>query len=104
MMSGTTIWRVFEAVEKSNPNAVASNELTKQVRELPVTRVLKTAVGKGRAWIRLGLNARRLSDAVRELVASDPALLREQYEPWAVVSNEEGMVFAGLTRHPVLQV
>ncbi|PNI26162.1 RUFY1 isoform 9, partial [Pan troglodytes] len=62
------------------------------VRNLPE---LKTAVGRGRAWLYLALMQKKLADYLKVLI-DNKHLLSEFYEPEALMMEEEGMVIVGL--------
>uniref|UniRef100_A0A2K6A8C2 RUN and FYVE domain containing 1 n=1 Tax=Mandrillus leucophaeus TaxID=9568 RepID=A0A2K6A8C2_MANLE len=56
---------------------------------------LKTAVGRGRAWLYLALMQKKLADYLKVLI-DNKHLLSEFYEPEALMMEEEGMVIVGL--------
>ncbi|XP_050512824.1 sorting nexin-29 isoform X1 [Diabrotica virgifera virgifera] len=63
--------------------------LTKHEQErYIVLRHIWTDLGRGRAWIRSTLNERSLERYFHTLL-SNPLLLREFYEPWSVLRDEE---------------
>lgn len=76
-------------VEKLNPEA---GEITASVKDLPG---LKTPLGRGRAWLRLALMQKKLSDYMKTII-NRKDLLSEFYEPNALMMEEEGAVIAGL--------
>ncbi|XP_055499975.1 protein RUFY3 isoform X3 [Leucoraja erinacea] len=84
-----SFWGALELVEKLCPEA---GEITVSVKDLPG---LKTAVGRGRAWLRLALMQKKLSDYMKALI-NRKDLLSEFYEPNALMMEEEGAVIAGL--------
>ncbi|XP_073913559.1 RUN and FYVE domain-containing protein 1 isoform X2 [Castor canadensis] len=79
----------LELVEKLCPEAA---DIATSVRNLPE---LKTAVGRGRAWLYLALMQKKLADYLKVLV-DNKHLLSEFYEPEALMMEEEGMVIVGL--------
>ncbi|XP_069849911.1 RUN and FYVE domain-containing protein 1 [Dipodomys merriami] len=79
----------LELVEKLCPEA---SDLATSVRNLPE---LKTAVGRGRAWLYLALMQKKLADYLKVLI-DNKHLLSEFYEPEALMMEEEGMVIVGL--------
>ncbi|KAK7933130.1 hypothetical protein WMY93_004026 [Mugilogobius chulae] len=79
----------LELVEKLNPEA---GEITASVKDLPG---LKTPLGRGRAWLRLALMQKKLSDYMKTII-NRKDLLSEFYEPNALMMEEEGAVIAGL--------
>ncbi|KAJ8318473.1 hypothetical protein KUTeg_003564 [Tegillarca granosa] len=83
-------WCVLESIEKLAPEA---GEITASVRELPH---IKTALGKARAWLRLAVMQKRLSDYFKMLIEKKDQVLSEFYESGAMMIEDEGMVIAGL--------
>lgn len=79
----------LELVEKLCPEAT---DIATSVRNLPE---LKTAAGRGRAWLYLALMQKKLADYLKVLIDSKH-LLSEFYEPEALMMEEEGMVIVGL--------
>ncbi|XP_019572515.2 RUN and FYVE domain-containing protein 1 [Rhinolophus sinicus] len=79
----------LELVEKLCPEA---SDIATSVRNLPE---LKTAVGRGRAWLYLALMQKKLADYLKLLI-DNKHLLSEFYEPEALMMEEEGMVIVGL--------
>ncbi|XDC75144.1 hypothetical protein R6Z07F_006317 [Ovis aries] len=79
----------LELVEKLCPEA---SDIATSVRNLPE---LKTAVGRGRAWLYLALMQKKLADYLKVLV-DNKNLLSEFYEPEALMMEEEGTVIVGL--------
>uniref|UniRef100_UPI00358E4F30 protein RUFY3-like isoform X4 n=1 Tax=Myxine glutinosa TaxID=7769 RepID=UPI00358E4F30 len=84
-----TFWGPLELVEKLCPE---SSEIAASVRDLPG---LKTPQGRARAWLRLALMQKKLSDYFKALLAHR-SLLSEFYEPTALMMEEEGLLIAGL--------
>ncbi|XP_041855934.1 protein RUFY3 isoform X2 [Melanotaenia boesemani] len=84
-----SFWGALELVEKLTPEA---GEITASVKDLPG---LKTPLGRGRAWLRLALMQKKLSDYMKTII-NRKDLLNEFYEPNALMMEEEGAVIAGL--------
>uniref|UniRef100_A0A8C5U2N2 RUN and FYVE domain containing 3 n=1 Tax=Malurus cyaneus samueli TaxID=2593467 RepID=A0A8C5U2N2_9PASS len=84
-----SFWGPLELVEKLVPEA---GEITASVKDLPG---LKTPVGRGRAWLRLALMQKKLSEYMKALI-NRKDLLSEFYEPNALMMEEEGAIIAGL--------
>ncbi|XP_072480533.1 protein RUFY3 isoform X1 [Notamacropus eugenii] len=84
-----SFWGPLELVEKLVPEA---GEITASVKDLPG---LKTPMGRGRAWLRLALMQKKLSEYMKALI-NKKELLSEFYEPNALMMEEEGAIIAGL--------
>uniref|UniRef100_A0A1A8DIT6 RUN and FYVE domain containing 3 n=2 Tax=Nothobranchius TaxID=28779 RepID=A0A1A8DIT6_NOTKA len=84
-----SFWGPLELVEKLTPEA---GEITASVKDLPG---LRTPLGRGRAWLRLALMQKKLSDYMKTII-NRKDLLSEFYEPNALMMEEEGAVIAGL--------
>ncbi|KAM7018690.1 LOW QUALITY PROTEIN: protein RUFY3 [Tautogolabrus adspersus] len=84
-----SFWGALELVEKLTPEA---GEITASVKDLPG---LKTPLGRGRAWLRLALMQKKLSDYMKTII-NRKDLLGEFYEANALMMEEEGAVIAGL--------
>ncbi|TRY87318.1 hypothetical protein DNTS_034013 [Danionella cerebrum] len=84
-----SFWGPLELVEKLTPEA---GEITASVKDLPG---LKTPLGRGRAWLRLALMQKKLSDYMKTII-NRKDLLSEFYESNALMMEEEGAVIAGL--------
>uniref|UniRef100_A0A8C5DAY7 RUN domain-containing protein n=1 Tax=Gouania willdenowi TaxID=441366 RepID=A0A8C5DAY7_GOUWI len=84
-----SFWGALELVEKLTPEA---GEITASVKDLPG---LKTPLGRGRAWLRLALMQKKLSDYMKTII-NRKDLLAEFYEANALMMEEEGAVIAGL--------
>ncbi|XP_065123271.2 protein RUFY3 isoform X7 [Paramisgurnus dabryanus] len=84
-----SFWGPLELVEKLTPEA---GEITASVKDLPG---LKTPLGRGRAWLRLALMQKKLSDYMKTII-NRKDLLGEFYESNALMMEEEGAVIAGL--------
>ncbi|XP_062307177.1 protein RUFY3 isoform X1 [Osmerus eperlanus] len=84
-----SFWGALELVEKLTPEA---GEITASVKDLPG---LKTPLGRGRAWLRLALMQKKLSDYMKTII-NRKDLLSEFYEANSLMMEEEGAVIAGL--------
>uniref|UniRef100_A0A8C5LPI0 RUN and FYVE domain containing 3 n=1 Tax=Leptobrachium leishanense TaxID=445787 RepID=A0A8C5LPI0_9ANUR len=84
-----SFWGPLELVEKLVPEA---GEITASVKDLPG---LKTPVGRGRAWLRLALMQKKLSEYMKALI-NRKDLLSEFYEANALMMEEEGAIISGL--------
>ncbi|XP_072261478.1 protein RUFY3 isoform X4 [Pyxicephalus adspersus] len=84
-----SFWGPLELVEKLVPEA---SEITASVKDLPG---LKTPAGRGRAWLRLALMQKKLSEYMKALI-NRKDLLSEFYEPNALMMEEEGAIISGL--------
>ncbi|KAM5192357.1 protein RUFY3 isoform 2-T2 [Mantella aurantiaca] len=84
-----SFWGPLELVEKLVPEAT---EITASVKDLPG---LKTPAGRGRAWLRLALMQKKLSEYMKALI-NRKELLSEFYEPNALMMEEEGAIISGL--------
>ncbi|XP_044159336.1 protein RUFY3 isoform X3 [Bufo gargarizans] len=84
-----SFWGPLELVEKLVPEAA---EITASVKDLPG---LRTPVGRGRAWLRLALMQKKLSEYMKALI-NRKDLLSEFYEPNALMMEEEGAIISGL--------
>ncbi|KAM6944933.1 protein RUFY3 isoform 3-T3 [Lycodopsis pacificus] len=84
-----SFWGALELVEKLTPEA---GEITASVKDLPG---LRTPLGRGRAWLRLALMQKKLSDYMKTII-NRKDLLSEFYEANALMMEEEGAVIAGL--------
>lgn len=79
----------LELVEKLCPE---SSDIFANIKNLPE---IKTAVGRGRAWLHLSLMQKKLSDYLQILI-DHKDLLSDFYEPEALMLGEEGAVIVGL--------
>ncbi|XP_073457110.1 protein RUFY3 isoform X2 [Aquarana catesbeiana] len=84
-----SFWGPLELVEKLLPEA---SEITASVKDLPG---LKTPAGRGRAWLRLALMQKKLSEYMKAII-NRKDLLSEFYEPNALMMEEEGAIISGL--------
>ncbi|KAM5170118.1 RUN and FYVE domain-containing protein 1 isoform 1-T3 [Mantella aurantiaca] len=79
----------LELVEKLCPE---SSDIFANIKNLPE---IKTAVGRGRAWLHLSLMQKKLADYLQVLI-DHKDLLSDFYEPEALMLGEEGAVIVGL--------
>ncbi|XP_072256903.1 RUN and FYVE domain-containing protein 1 [Pyxicephalus adspersus] len=79
----------LELVEKLCPE---SSDIFANIKNLPE---IKTAVGRGRAWLHLSLMQKKLADYLQVLI-DHKHLLSDFYEPEALMLEEEGAVIVGL--------
>ncbi|KAI0229452.1 Protein RUFY3 [Lamellibrachia satsuma] len=84
------VWSLLEQVERYVPDAV---DITTSVKEMPH---IKSAVGRGRAWLRLALMQKRLADYFRVLIDKKEDILGEYYEDGSIMLEDEGEEIAGL--------
>lgn len=84
-----SFWGPLELVEKLVPEAA---EITASVKDLPG---LRTPVGRGRAWLRLALMQKKLSEYMKALI-NRKDLMSEFYEQNALMMEEEGAIISGL--------
>nr|DBA30776.1 TPA: hypothetical protein GDO54_006718 [Pyxicephalus adspersus] len=75
----------LELVEKLCPE---SSDIFANIKNLPE---IKTAVGRGRAWLHLSLMQKKLADYLQVLI-DHKHLLSDFYEPEALMLEEEGAV------------
>ncbi|XP_054166341.1 RUN and FYVE domain-containing protein 2-like [Oppia nitens] len=84
------IWAIIEIVEKLSPDA---SDITTSARQVPTVR---TSLGKARAWMRLALMKKRLSDYFRLLLENREILLNDYYEDMSIMMSDEAVVIGGL--------
>ncbi|XP_076265928.1 RUN and FYVE domain-containing protein 2 isoform X1 [Rhynchophorus ferrugineus] len=77
------LWDILQMVEKYAPEA---QDITASVRNLPTVR---THLGRARAWLRLALMQKKLSDYLRILIDHKDDALVEYFEPDALMLSEE---------------
>jgi len=83
------LWDLLQKVEKLDAEAA---DITASVRDLPTVR---TAIGRARAWLRLALMQKKLSDYFRLLVAQHD-MLAEFYEPPSLLRSDEANLINAL--------
>ncbi|XP_054266029.1 RUN and FYVE domain-containing protein 2-like isoform X2 [Macrosteles quadrilineatus] len=84
------LWDLLQVVEKLAPEAA---DITTSVRDLPTVR---THMGRARAWLRLALMQKKLSDYVKVLVDHRDDVMADFFEPDALMMSEEANVIEGL--------
>ncbi|XP_078267620.1 RUN and FYVE domain-containing protein 1 isoform X2 [Rhinoraja longicauda] len=84
-----SFWGPLELVEKLCPEAA---EIATSARNLPG---LKTATGRGRAWLNLALMQQKMADYLKALIDRKD-LLSEFYDTNALIMHDEGAVIVGL--------
>ncbi|XP_052121771.1 RUN and FYVE domain-containing protein 2 isoform X1 [Frankliniella occidentalis] len=84
------LWDILQLVEKYAPEA---HDITSSVRDLPTVR---TAMGRARAWLRLALMQKKLADYVKVLIDLKEDVLRDYFEPDALIMCDEAIVIMGL--------
>jgi len=90
MGSKKELWDMLQIVEKSDAEAM---DITSSIRDLPT---VSTNIGRARAWVRLALMQKKLSDYFRILIGNGD-LLREYYEcDKALLRSEESVLIVGL--------
>uniref|UniRef100_A0A2P2I1Y6 RUN and FYVE domain-containing protein 2-like n=1 Tax=Hirondellea gigas TaxID=1518452 RepID=A0A2P2I1Y6_9CRUS len=84
------LWDLFQLVERWS---VEAQDITASVRDLPT---VNTALGRARAWLRLALMQKKLSDYFRLLLERRDDLLVDFYEPGSLMLADESVVIMGL--------
>lgn len=77
------IWEILQCVDKY---CMEAHDITSSVRELPNVR---TPIGRARAWLRIALMQKKLSDYMQVLIQHRNKLLTDFYEPHALMMMEE---------------
>merc|ERR1719471_1960919 len=83
------LWDLLQKIEKLDAEAA---DITASVRDLPTVR---TAVGRARAWLRLALMQKKLSDYFRLLVGQQD-MLAEFYESSSLMRSDEANLISAL--------
>ncbi|XP_040566326.1 RUN and FYVE domain-containing protein 2 [Lepeophtheirus salmonis] len=88
------LWDILQLVEKHDIEAA---DITASVRDLPTVR---TQIGRARAWLRLALMQKRLSDYFQILIDLNQNLIRDEdlsefYDPQALLRSEEAIIVMG---------
>jgi len=83
------LWDLLQKVEKLDAEAA---DITASVRDLPTVR---TAIGRARAWLRLALMQKKLSDYFRLLIGQGESLA-EFYEPPSLLRSDEANLISAL--------
>ncbi|XP_044018231.1 RUN and FYVE domain-containing protein 2 isoform X3 [Aphidius gifuensis] len=84
------LWDILQLVEK---HCAEAQDITSSIRDLPTVR---TALGRGRAWLRMALMQKKLADYLKVLIDHRDDLLAEYFEPDALMMSEEAIVIMGL--------
>lgn len=77
------LWDLLQSVEHYCPEA---QDITASVRDLPTVR---THIGRARAWLRIALMQKKLSDYLQALIEHREDSLYEYYEPHALMMSDE---------------
>jgi RUN and FYVE domain-containing protein 1 len=85
-----SLWNALDSL----PKYLADKRLTSEtVRSLAHT---KTPEGKIKAWLRIAMMQKKLPEYFNELLANKAELLKDIYNDYAFMMNDEAQVFAGL--------
>ncbi|KAH8332905.1 hypothetical protein KR074_006688 [Drosophila pseudoananassae] len=84
------LWDLLQSVEHYCPEA---QDITASVRDLPTVR---THIGRARAWLRIALMQKKLSDYLQALIEHREDSLYEYYEPHALMMSDEIVVIMGI--------
>ncbi|XP_065072280.1 RUN and FYVE domain-containing protein 2-like isoform X2 [Rhopilema esculentum] len=82
-------WGLLESMEHK---LTTLKDMMTSIRNLPL---IKTNIGKGRAWLRLALMQKVLAEQVQTFI-EDKNDLKEWYEQYSMMLNEESIVISGL--------
>lgn len=86
----SSLWNALDSL----PKYLADKRLTSEtVRSLAHT---KTPDGKIKAWLRIAMMQKKLPEYFNELLANKTELLKDIYNEFAFMMNDEAHVFAGL--------
>ncbi|KAH8358440.1 hypothetical protein KR093_000288 [Drosophila rubida] len=77
------LWDLLQSVENYCPEA---QDITASVRDLPTVR---THIGRARAWLRIALMQKKLSDYLQSLIEHRDDSLYDYYEPHALMMSDE---------------
>lgn len=77
------LWDLLQSVESYCPEA---QDITASVRDLPTVR---THIGRARAWLRIALMQKKLSDYLQALIEHQDDSLSDYYEPHALMMSDE---------------
>lgn len=77
------LWDLLQSVESYCPEA---QDITASVRDLPTVR---THIGRARAWLRIALMQKKLSDYLQALIEHREDSLYDYYEPHALMMSDE---------------
>ncbi|XP_034485371.1 protein RUFY3 isoform X3 [Drosophila innubila] len=84
------LWDLLQSVESYCPEA---QDITASVRDLPTVR---THIGRARAWLRIALMQKKLSDYLQALIEHRDDSLNDYYEPHALMMSDEIVVIMGI--------
>ncbi|XP_065371420.1 protein RUFY3 isoform X5 [Calliphora vicina] len=84
------LWDLLQCVESYCPEA---QDITASVRDLPTVR---THIGRARAWLRIALMQKKLSDYLQALIEHREDALYEYYEPHALMMSDEIVIIMGI--------
>ncbi|CAG2103864.1 unnamed protein product, partial [Medioppia subpectinata] len=84
------LWNVIEIVERLSSDA---SDITVSARQIPT---IKTHLGRVRAWMRLALMNKRLSDYFRLLLENREIILKDYYEEMSIMMSDEAVIIGGL--------
>ncbi|XP_037824101.1 protein RUFY3 isoform X5 [Lucilia sericata] len=84
------LWDLLQCVETYCPEA---QDITASVRDLPTVR---THIGRARAWLRIALMQKKLSDYLQALIEHREDALYEYYEPHALMMSDEIVIIMGI--------
>ncbi|XP_034113470.1 RUN and FYVE domain-containing protein 2 isoform X4 [Drosophila albomicans] len=84
------LWDLLQSVENYCPEA---QDITASVRDLPTVR---THIGRARAWLRIALMQKKLSDYLQALIEHRDDSLLDYYEPHALMMSDEIVVIMGI--------
>ncbi|XP_032577784.1 protein RUFY3 isoform X5 [Drosophila sechellia] len=84
------LWDLLQSVEHYCPEA---QDITASVRDLPTVR---THIGRARAWLRIALMQKKLSDYLQALIEHREDSLFDYYEPHALMMSDEIVVIMGM--------
>lgn len=86
----TDTWNIIELIGKRLPDA---NESIESARHLPRIR---TALGRTRAWLRLAMMKKKLSEYFQTLIDIRETVLKDYYEDFAFIMSDDANILAGL--------
>ncbi|BFF92192.1 RUN and FYVE domain-containing protein 2 [Drosophila madeirensis] len=84
------LWDLLQSVEHYCSEA---QDITASVRDLPTVR---THIGRARAWLRIALMQKKLSDYLQALIEHREDSLYDYYEPHALMMSDEIVVIMGI--------
>ncbi|XP_045460055.1 RUN and FYVE domain-containing protein 2 [Harmonia axyridis] len=84
------LWDILQQIHKYAPEA---KDITISVKELPN---IKTSIGRVRAWLRIALMQKKLTDYLKILLDHKDELLEGCYESDSIMLSEDAIVIIGL--------